>query len=223
MPHETKFTNYPRPNPMKPHNNAIVAIYKSHGEAELTVRELQHAGFDMKKLSIVGCDYHTDEHVVGYYNAGDRMKYWGKAGAFWGGIWGLLFGSALFVIPGIGPLLVAGPLVGWIVGALEGAVVAGGLSALGAGLFSLGIPHDSILQYETALKTGKFLVIAHGTAEDAAHAREIIHRTNPDLFAEHQPAPIRTEPAPASAWAKLIAAPKVPVGVHPMAEEQLSR
>jgi hypothetical protein len=208
---------------MKPHNNAIVAIYKSHGEAELTVRALQQAGFDMKKLSIVGCDYHTDEHVVGYYNAGDRMKYWGKAGAFWGGIWGLLFGSAFFMIPGVGPLLVAGPLVGWIVGALEGAVVAGGLSALGAGLFSLGIPHDSILKYETALKTGKFLVIAHGTAEDAAHAREIIHRTNPDLFAEHQPAPVHTEPAPASAWAKLIAAPKVPVGVHPMAEEQPSR
>lgn len=200
----------------KTNTNAIVAIYKSHGEAELTVRELQHAGFDMKKLSIVGCDYHTEEHVVGYYNAGDRMKYWGKTGAFWGGIWGLLIGSAFFVIPGVGPLLVAGPLVGWIIGALEGAVVAGGLSALGAGLFSLGIPRDSILQYETALKTGKFLVIAHGTAEDAAHAREIIHRTNPETLADHQP----SEPAAASAWAKLIAAPKVPAGLHPMADEQ---
>ena len=208
---------------MKTHNNPIVAIYKSHGEAEITIKELQRAGFDMKKLSIVGCDYHMDEHVVGYYNAGDRMKCWGKAGAFWGGIWGLLFGSAFFMIPGVGPLLVAGPLVGLIVGALEGAVVGGGLSALGAGLFSLGIPRDSILQYETALKTGKFLVIAHGTAEDAAHAREIIHRTNPDLFAEHQPAHALTEPASASAWAKLIAPPKVPVGLHPMAEEQLSR
>jgi hypothetical protein len=54
--------------------------------------------------------------VIGYYNAGDRMKYWGKLGAFWGGFWGLLFGSAFFLIPGVGPLLVAGPLVGWIVG-----------------------------------------------------------------------------------------------------------
>jgi hypothetical protein len=69
------------------------------------------------------------------------MKYWGKLGAFWGGVWGLLFGSAMFLIPGVGPLLVAGPLVGWIVGALEGAVVVGGLSAMGAGLYSLGIPH----------------------------------------------------------------------------------
>jgi HSP20 family molecular chaperone IbpA len=98
--------------------------------------------------------------VVGYYNAGDRMKVWGKTGAFWGGLWGLLFGSAFFWIPGLGPLLVAGPLVSWIVGALEGAVVVGGLSAMGAGLYSLGIPKDSILRYETALKTDKFVLIS---------------------------------------------------------------
>ena len=127
-------------------NNSVVAIYKSHAEAEAAVKELQHSGFDMKRLSIVGRDHHTDEHVIGYYNAGDRMKYWGKTGAFWGGIWGMLFGSAMFLIPGVGPLLVAGPLVGWIVGALEGAVVVGGLSAIGAGLYSLGIPKDSILR-----------------------------------------------------------------------------
>jgi hypothetical protein len=96
----------------------------------------------MKKMSIVDKDYHSDEHVVGYYNAGDRMKYWGKQGAFWGGIWGMLFGAAFFVIPGLGPILVAGPLVAWIIGALEGAVVVGGLSALGAGLYSIGIPKD---------------------------------------------------------------------------------
>ena len=92
-------------------NNSIVAIYPSHTEAEAAVKELQQSGFDMKKLSIVGRDYHTDEHVVGYYNVGDRMKAWGKTGAFWGGIWGLLFGSAFFFIPGLGPLLMAGPLV----------------------------------------------------------------------------------------------------------------
>ena len=99
----------------------------------------------------------------------------------------MLFGSAFFLIPGVGPLLVAGPLVGWIVGALEGAVVVGGLSAIGAGLYSLGIPKDSILRYETALKTGKFVLIAHGTAEETARAREIISRTSPEGLEEHQP------------------------------------
>jgi hypothetical protein len=173
--------------------NSVVAIYKSHIEAETAVKELQQSGFDMKKLSIVGRDYHTDEHVVGYYNSGDRMKSWGKTGAFWGGIWGLLFGSAFFFIPGIGPLLVAGPLVVWIVGGLEGAALIGGLSALGAGLYGIGIPKDSILQYETALKSGKFVVIAHGSAEEATRAREIIKRTNPEALEEHQPSIAGTE------------------------------
>ena len=68
--------------------NSVVAIFASHNQAEDAVRELQKDGFDMKKLSIVGKDYHTDEHVVGYYNTGDRMMYWGKLGAFWGGFWG---------------------------------------------------------------------------------------------------------------------------------------
>lgn len=55
-------------------NSAVGAIYNSHTDAELSIKELEHAGFDMKKLSIVGRDYHTEEHVVSYYNSGDRMK-----------------------------------------------------------------------------------------------------------------------------------------------------
>jgi hypothetical protein len=159
--------------------DAVVAVYKSHTEAEDAVQELQRAGFDMKKLSIVGKDYHTEEHVVGYYNAGDRMKYWGKLGAFWGGIWGLLFGAAFFFVPGLGPVLVAGPLVAWIVGALEGAVVVGGLSAIGAGLYSIGIPKDSVLRYDVALKAHQFLLVGHGTADEIAKARDVLARTSP--------------------------------------------
>jgi len=138
---------------------------------------LQHAGFDMKRLSIVGKDYHTEEDVVGYYNAGDRMEYWGKLGAFWGGLWGLLFGSAFFLIPGIGPLVVAGPLVQVIVSVLEGALFVGGMSVLGAGLYSMGIPQDSILQYETALKSDKFLLVVHDSDQEVARAKEILETT----------------------------------------------
>ncbi len=65
--------------------NSVVAIYQTHSGAEEAVKELQRGGVDMHKLSIVGKGYHTDEQVVGYYNAGDRMKYWGKIGAFCGG------------------------------------------------------------------------------------------------------------------------------------------
>jgi uncharacterized membrane protein len=167
-------------------NNSVVAIYPSHTAAEAAIKELQKSGFDLKKLSIVGRDYHTDEHVVGYYNVGDRMRVWGKTGAFWGGIWGLFFGSAFFWVPGLGPLLVAGPLVSWIVGALEGAVVVGGLSAIGASLYSLGIPKDSILQYETDLKAGKFVLLVHGSADDAGRAKDILTRTQPATLEHHQ-------------------------------------
>jgi hypothetical protein len=166
-------------------NNSVVAIYSSHTAAEAAIKELQQGGFDMKKLSIVGSDIHKDEHVVGYYSAGDRMKNWGKLGAFWGWTSGLLFDSAFFLIPGIGPLTVAGPLVGWIIEALEGAIAVGGLSAIGAGLYSLGIPKDSVLKYETALKTDKFLLIAHGSMDEISHAKDILHRSDSEALEQH--------------------------------------
>jgi hypothetical protein len=165
--------------------NSVVAVYDTHAQAEVAIKELQEAGVDMKSLSIAGKDTHTDEHVVGYYNAGDRMKYWGKMGAFWGGFWGLLFGSAMFAIPGIGPILVAGPLVAWIIGALEGAVLVGGVSAVGAGLFSIGVPKDSVIKYDLALKTDKFLLVVHGTPEEVNRAKDIITRTEHHLCDVH--------------------------------------
>jgi uncharacterized membrane protein len=165
--------------------NSVVAIYDTHESAELAVKSLQEAGIDMKTLSIAAKDQHTDEHVVGYYNAGDRMKYWGKVGAFWGGFWGLLFGSALFAIPGIGPVLVAGPLVAWIVAGLEGAAVVGGIGAIGGGLASIGIPKDSILQYELALKTDKFLLIVHGSPDEVDKAKDIIDAGKHSIYTVH--------------------------------------
>lgn len=167
-------------------NNAVVAIYNTHNEAEEGVRALQKSGFDMKKLSIIGKDYHTEQQVLGYYNTGDRVKHWGKLGAFWGSIFGLLLGSAFLVIPGIGPIVVAGPFVAWLVSAVEGAAVVGGLSAIGAALFSIGIPKNSVLKYETALKADKYLLVVHGTAEEIAKAKDIIQTTSPAEIEVHE-------------------------------------
>jgi hypothetical protein len=97
----------------------------------------------------------------------------------------LLFGSAFFVIPGVGPLLVAGPLVMWIVAALENAVVVGGLSVFGAGLYSIGIPKDSVVEYETALKTDKFLLMVRAGAAEIEKAKDIIKSTSPLHLMEH--------------------------------------
>ena len=103
----------------------------------------------------------------------------------WGGFWGILFGSAFFIIPGIGPITVGGPLVAAIVGCLEGTVAIGGLSALGAGLYSIGIPKDSVLQYETAVKSDKYIVIAHGAADEVAKAKEILDHLDKVEVAVH--------------------------------------
>ena len=169
-------------------SSAVIAVYPSHAEAELAVKALQRSSFDMKLLSIVGRDHHSDERVVGYYNIGDRVKVWAQSGAFWGGLWGMLFGSAFFWVPTVGPLLVAGPLVGWLVATLEGAAVVGGMSAIGAALYSIGIPRDSILKYETALQTGSYVLVAHGTTNDVERARDILALTAPTSLDHHEPA-----------------------------------
>ena len=54
----------------------------------------------------------------------------------------------------------------------------GGLTALGAGLYSIGIPKDSVLQYETAVKSGNYVLVAHGTREDVAKAKSIVEQTD---------------------------------------------
>lgn len=170
---------------MPTEEGSVVAIYHTHTAAEDAVKVLQRGGVDMHHLSILGKGSHTEDQVVGYYNAGERMKYWGKVGAFWGGFWGLLFGSAAFAIPGLGPILVAGPLVAWIVAGLEGAAVVGGVSAVGAGLVSIGIPKDSVLKYDTALKTDKYLLVVHGTADEVAKAKNIIGGTAHNSYTVH--------------------------------------
>ena len=171
----------------KSEKHSAVAVYESHPQAEAALKELQRCGFDMKRLSIVGKDYHTEEQVVGYYNAGDRMKRWGRSGAFWGGMWGLLFGSAFFAIPGFGPVLVAGPLVAWMIAALEGAVVLGGLSVIGAGLASIGIPKDSVIEYEAAIKSDQFVVVVHGTEAEVEKAKSIMAACDPAACSVHGP------------------------------------
>ena len=157
--------------------NTAVAVFHSHEKAEEAIRELQKSGFDIKKLSIIGKGYHTEEHVIGYYNTGDRMMSWGTNGAFWGALWGMLFGSAFFVIPGIGPVLAAGPLVGWIIATLEGAAVMGGVGVLGGALASIGVPENSIVHYVAELKTGKFLLIVHGTGDEVERAKHMIDKS----------------------------------------------
>lgn len=162
-----------------------VAVYDTHTQAESAVKALQRAGFDMKRLSIIGRDYHTEEHVVGFLNAGDRAKFFGKLGAFWGGLMGMLFGSALIFMPVVGHVIILGPLAATVFGGLEGAVLVGGASALVGALMAIGIPRDSVLRYETALKSDKFLLIVHGDAQDIKRAHDLLATSGLASFNHH--------------------------------------
>lgn len=154
--------------------DSSVYLFNTHAEADDAIRVLDRAGFDMRKLSLIGKGYHSDEHPVGFYTAGDRIKAWGGMGAFWGGIWGLLFAPAIFLLPGLGLVAMAGPIVATLVGGLEGAVAIGGLSALGAALYTVGVPKTQIIKYEKALKADKYLLVVHADSSEVAQARAVL-------------------------------------------------
>lgn len=156
------------------HPDSAFFVFDTHDAAENAIRTLSRSGLDMKQLSLVGKGYHSEERPMGFYTAGDRIKVWGGTGAFWGGIWGMLLAPAVFVLPGLGLVGMAGPLVATLIGALEGAVVVGGLSALGAALTQLGVPKDQVIKYEAALKVDKYLLVVHGSAEDQDKARDVL-------------------------------------------------
>ena len=165
---------------------SVVAVYGDHNSAEAAVKKLIASGVETKNLSVVGKGYHTDEKVVGFYNTGDRVKFWGTRGAFWGGFWGLLLGGLFMTIPVVGHVVVLGYLATVMFAGIENAIVVGGLSALGAALYSVGIPKDSLLAYETAVKADDFLVMASGSMEDMARAKTILATTNPSRLDIHE-------------------------------------
>jgi hypothetical protein len=165
--------------------DTVVAVFADHQAAEAAVKKLTASGFEMKNLSVVGKGYHTEEKVVGFYSTGDRIKFWGTRGAFWGGFWGLFFGGLFLTIPVVGHVVVLGYLATVAVYAIENAALVGGLSALGAALYSIGVPKNSVLQYEADLKADSFLVMAHGTAGEMARAKTILGTANPSRLDFH--------------------------------------
>lgn len=166
-------------------HDSVIAVFPDHGAAEAAVKKLTAGGIAMKSLSIVGKGYHTEEAVVGFYNTGDRVRFWGSRGAFWGAFWGLFFGGVVLTTPLVGPVIVLGFLASSLVAALEGAVVVGGIGALGAAFASIGVPKDSIVQYETAIAADSFLVMAHGPTEEVIHAKAILDGALPNQLDIH--------------------------------------
>jgi hypothetical protein len=161
-----------------PGKNLILAIYKTHNEVEESLRELQQSGFDLAKISILGKAYISDEQIVGCYTTGGKLKAIGGLGAFWEEIWNILKGAAFFFIPGIGPVVIAGSLVDMIISTLKVPVATRELSALGIALNGLGIPNNTIFEYEVGIRANKFILIASGTSEEIAKAQRIVDKSS---------------------------------------------
>ena len=166
-------------------NESVIAVFSEHQEADAAVKKLAKAGVAMETLSVVGKGYHTDERIIGFYHAGDRIKFWGKRGAFWSGLWGSFVGGVSLTIPVVGHVMILGYLAPIVVSAVEGAIMVGGLSALGAAMYSAGVPRDSVVRYEQAVKADGFLVVVHGAVEELTRARAVLALGNPSRLDLH--------------------------------------
>ncbi len=152
-------------------NEAPVFVFKNHDKADEAVRLLMKSGLAADQLSLIGKGYHSQEKPVGFYTSGDRILSWGGVGAFLGGFWALLIAPAVFFLPGLGLVAMAGPFVSMFIGVLEGAVAGGGVSAMAAALTQFGIPEDEVVKYENALTVDEYVLMIHGTAHEAHQAR----------------------------------------------------
>jgi hypothetical protein len=161
--------------------DAVVAVYGTEGDLTAAIKHLEHEGFDMSHISVLGKGMTEERHIVGFDTPGKHTAHWAK----WGGLWGWVFGAFIF-IPGIGHIAIGGYLLFLLASAGLGA--AGG--ALGGALTSVGIPKDGVPKYEADLRANRFLVIAHGTPNEVQRARELLATTNSDRI-DHQTPVVR--------------------------------
>ncbi len=164
------------------YSQAVVASYRSHTEAEAGIRRLSHGGIPISQISIIGRNFETHEEIQGFYRPADAALAGASTGAWFGGLFGLMWGAlGWFSVPIVGPLLVLGPLAGLIASAIGGA----GLGALINGLVAAGVPREHALKYQDLLQSGEFLVVVHGDASQTALAHGILEGTGQTHLQAH--------------------------------------
>ncbi len=161
-------------NPSPDHDILLAAIFDSEDKAVQAVEKLIDEDFPADQISLLhqSGGLGDDSLGVAFSSTGERMKVWGEQGAFWGALWGLLAGaSGLFVAPGVGALLAAGPIVEALGGALTGAALTGGamagaaaLTQLGQAMLDFGIPRAALQRLHQAIEDGKIVVLLHTDA-----------------------------------------------------------
>jgi hypothetical protein len=167
------------------YDQAVVASYRSHFDAETAVHLLSEGGLPINQISIIGRNFETHEDVQGFYRPADAALDGAGQGAWFGGLFGLMLGAfGFFVMPVVGAVMVIGPLAGLIAGAIGGA----GVGALINGLVASGIPREQALVYQDRLQAGEFLVVVHGDAGTAARAHAILDSTGHTHLQTHDAA-----------------------------------
>ncbi|MCI0457122.1 MAG: hypothetical protein L0Z62_09100 [Gemmataceae bacterium] len=165
--------------------SSVIGIYAHIDKAEEAVQQLGQGGFPIQHVSIIAKDLGTEKKIHGFVTPCDVARSSARAGAWVGGIFGMLLGAAVVWIPGLGPLVVAGSLTSALLGGLEGAVAGAAVTGVLGWLSSLGISKQHILKYEESVKAGKYLEIAHGTPEEVEKARGILAKTGPTELNVH--------------------------------------
>lgn len=150
-------------------HRVLIAYIDDEDKAQAALRELLGNDYPMDRVSLLGRASSSGDDPLGVYygSMGSRMKGWGKLGAFWGGVWGLLSGAlGIFLLPGLGPVLAAGPLLESLTGAGAGAAVgggamagAGGLSYFTVAIHRMGIPEAEIERIEQHIERGGYLLM----------------------------------------------------------------
>ncbi len=194
-----------------PHHS-IVAIYDQHSQAEQAVIVLQKAGFDMTTISIMGRHIEPEEHVVGFETPEERIVQASGGGMLWGGLWGMLFSTLCVMVPGVGPFLMVGPVVGLFLGTISGAAIGGAASLISSSLSEIGLSKESVVKYELALKEGKYLLLINGPAALIERGRELLGTTQASLLTAHSP---QTDEARAESAAEALAIASVSSRVEP--------
>jgi Heat induced stress protein YflT domain len=171
-----------------PVGSSIVAVYPDHAAAEKAVHQLHNAGFANCDLSIIGRDLAVKEEPVGFVSPGDYAKAGAATGASFGGLFGLLIGAAVVLIPGVGPVIVAGPLAAALLAGMEGALAGSALGGLAGALVGWGVPRDRALKYATQVEGGKFIVVVRGIPEVVDRARNLLAHPTSEHLDVYEPA-----------------------------------
>jgi Heat induced stress protein YflT domain len=156
-------------------NVAVFGIFPSRGRAEEAVDRLKASGFRNEDISVllqdnVGTkDFAHEKHT----KTPEGATTGAVAGGVVGGTFGLLVGAGLLAIPGLGPLIAAGPVIAALTGLGSGGAVGGFIGAL----VGMGIPEYEAKRYEGRIKEGGVLLSVHCDNRDwVAKAKDLLHQ-----------------------------------------------